>query len=243
MINVLFIRGLTREVGHWRGFEKKFQLKNPNTHTMAIDLPGSGEFYQMTSPTHIDQYVYFMRTLYLKNKKDGPVILIAISMGGMIALRWGEMFPEDIAKIYVINTSVSNFSGLTKRFNIPRFIKILPKLFGKNIRKKEKAVLELTTNLFKITEVELDFFESILKKHPISLKSSIAQILAASQFKLTKPLIAPVVVISSLNDRLVSSECSKSLSENLNVPIVVHPTAGHDLPLDDPDWLLSELRL
>ena len=242
-MNVLFIRGLTREVGHWRGFEKKFQLKNPNSNVMVIDLPGSGEFYQLTSPIHIDDYVHYVRNHFLQKKKDGLVVLIAISMGGMIALRWGELFPEEISKIFVINTSVSNLSNVFERFNILQFFKMLPNLLSSNIRKKEKAVLQLTTNHFNITDAELDFFEELQVKHPVSKKSALFQIWAASKYKLNDTLSVPVIVITSLKDGLVSSNCSKKISQKLKAPLIVHPSAGHDLPLDDPDWLLSELRL
>jgi hypothetical protein len=43
-------------------------------------------------------------------------------------------------------------------------------------------------------------------------------------------------------DRLAHPTCSGRLAEALAAPLVVHPTAGHELPLDDPDWLLAQLH-
>ena len=42
-------------------------------------------------------------------------------------------------------------------------------------------------------------------------------------------------------DRLVSPRCSQRLAAAWKVPLALHPSAGHDLPLDDPDWLLAQL--
>ena len=42
-------------------------------------------------------------------------------------------------------------------------------------------------------------------------------------------------------DRFVSSQCSRALASAWSVPLVLHPAAGHDLPHDDPDWVIARL--
>jgi hypothetical protein len=40
---------------------------------------------------------------------------------------------------------------------------------------------------------------------------------------------------------LVSPECSKKLAKHWGLPVLWHDRAGHDLPLDDPDWLVAQI--
>jgi hypothetical protein len=40
---------------------------------------------------------------------------------------------------------------------------------------------------------------------------------------------------------LVDPRCSQTLADCWNLPLAVHPVAGHDLPLDDGSWVLEEI--
>jgi pimeloyl-ACP methyl ester carboxylesterase len=48
-------------------------------------------------------------------------------------------------------------------------------------------------------------------------------------------------VIWSEKDRLVSSHCSQNIAKKFDASCFTHPTAGHDLPLDEPEWLTQIL--
>jgi hypothetical protein len=39
----------------------------------------------------------------------------------------------------------------------------------------------------------------------------------------------------------VSPACSQTLANKWQVPCLVHNQAGHDLPLDDGDWVLRAI--
>ena len=51
----------------------------------------------------------------------------------------------------------------------------------------------------------------------------------------------PLTVLASNGDRLCSPIASRRLAARLGAPLHVHPTAGHDLPLDDPDWVIARM--
>lgn len=238
-MRALFLRGLTREINHWNGLPEKFSSKT-GIPVLALDLPGAGMFHQMTSPKKLDLYVEFLRA---KIEKGSPLVLIGISMGGMIALRWATLYPHEVERVFIINSSASNLSSARERFNLSEWRVLLNILLTASAEKKERLILNLTTNKLNESEKEkiANFFVEVQRKHPVSIVSSLNQLWAASKFELFYPPKVPVVVIGAQGDRLVSPSCSKKLSEVLKAPLEVHPDAGHDLPLDAPDWLLSVL--
>jgi pimeloyl-ACP methyl ester carboxylesterase len=55
------------------------------------------------------------------------------------------------------------------------------------------------------------------------------------------PPSVPTLLLASAWDRLVSPICSQQLAVRWSLPIRLHPNAGHDLPLDDPDWVIRQI--
>lgn len=66
------------------------------------------------------------------------------------------------------------------------------------------------------------------------------QLVAAARY--CAPTAAPVdlvLLLGSQEDRLVSSQCSQAIAQAWGLPLQLHPWAGHDLPLDDPQWVID----
>lgn len=238
-MRALFLRGLTREIRHWDGLPEKFQAMT-GIPVITLDLPGAGVNAHLTSPKNINEYVEFLRQ---HMPPGGPIVLIGISMGGMIALRWAEMYPQEIQSVFMINSSAGNLSKPSERFNLSLWPTLLKVLMSRNHQNKEKLILDITTNkLSPERRLELSqYFEKIQLESPVSTVSKLNQILAARAFQVVNKVSVPVHIISSLGDRLVNPSCSKKLADLLKAQTHVHPDAGHDLPLDDPKWLLSVL--
>jgi len=104
-------------------------------------------------------------------------------------------------------------------------------------------ILRLTSNhAEKHTDV-LDAWLSFRRECPVSRRNAIRQLLAASQYR--APAIKPPVrmlILTSAADALVAPRCSKQLALQWQAEIVVHPTAGHDIPLDDGPWVAEQVR-
>ena len=67
--------------------------------------------------------------------------------------------------------------------------------------------------------------------------------MAASRYRLSRELPpVPVLVLGSAKDRLVDPNCSIQLARQANLPLKMHPDAGHDLPLDDPQWVVKSIK-
>ena len=57
----------------------------------------------------------------------------------------------------------------------------------------------------------------------------------------------PTLVLAATGDRLVSYHCSEAIARRLGLAIQVHrgegnEAAGHDLPIDAPDWVCSRMN-
>jgi pimeloyl-ACP methyl ester carboxylesterase len=238
-MRALFLRGLTREIRHWDGLPEKFQAQT-GVPVITIDLPGAGENADLTSPTKINDYVEFLRKSLPKGE---PITLIGISMGGMIALRWAEMYPKEVHKVFTINSSASNLSRPNQRFNFGHWRVVLKYLLSRDIENNEWLILTITTNMLsdKKKQELAKYFKQVQLAHPVARKSSVNQLLAARSFEIYSKILVPTHVIYSLGDRLVDPDCSKKLADVIKAQTHIHPEAGHDLPLDAPEWLLSVL--
>jgi pimeloyl-[acyl-carrier protein] methyl ester esterase len=84
----ILLRGLVREARHWEGFPARLAeaLGEP---ARALDLPGNGELWREASPVSIDAMVESLREQLQAQESPGPYRVLAISLGGMVALGWG----------------------------------------------------------------------------------------------------------------------------------------------------------
>jgi pimeloyl-ACP methyl ester carboxylesterase len=235
-------RGLIREAMHWADFPDTLQEQFPGCSVTTIDIPGAGAFYQQSSPLSVKKMVEKMRQIYLEKFQQGQEpILVAISLGGMIAAQWMKDHPADFEKAILINTSYGGISPVFKRLKPRAFTYLLkvPLLKG---RDKEAHILKLVTNHAHIFDKTLHLWDEIQKQRPVSLKNTFRQLVAGGTFRIGnfKPTI-PVLILASTNDRMVSVDCSRSISKSWNAPIYEHPTAGHDLTGDDPEWVARKV--
>ena len=240
-MNWLLLRGLGRHSGFWYEFPKQLKENVKDCdEVLMIDLPGmNGEETDFRSISDITDEI---RKQWLQKKGDKPWNILAISLGGMIALNWVHRYPDDFINIVTINSSESSTSPVYRRLT-PTALKYLIKILSdKNVRSREKKVLEVTTNMTSINEKILQDYEAIAKKSGHTGKLVLRQLYAASKFKAPKQIKIPYLVLTSDGDRFTSSTCSKALARKYDAKLFVHDRAGHDLPLDDPMWIIDKLQ-
>ena len=52
---------------------------------------------------------------------------------------------------------------------------------------------------------------------------------------------AALLVLASAADALVDPRCSQRVAQAWGCVLRTHPSAGHDLPLDDGEWVVREV--
>jgi len=236
-------RGLAREAAHWGDFISTLKTYFPGDKISCIDLPGAGEFVNTISPWSIEKIIPLMRLRFLTlRSSDAENILIAVSLGGMVATQWMKDFPEDFSRVILINTSFGDLSPIHKRLKPIPLLKLLTTPFLKSVI-REKIILSIVANNHHKAENTLHEWADINIKRPMKLENILGQIIAGKKFKLKffKPKI-PVLLMTSNQDKLVSPECSMKIAQFWNTQLIVHTTAGHDLTHDDPEWVCQQTR-
>ncbi|MEY4750430.1 MAG: hypothetical protein RIQ60_2644 [Pseudomonadota bacterium] len=243
----VLLRGLSRSVAHWGDFPQRLCERGLG-EVICLDLPGNGSLHELPSPTCIATTLADVRARLANALPQGdaphaPVHLLALSMGGMLACEWAQRWPQDLASLVLINSSLRGVSPLHQRLRPSAWVALLPLLLMPASAQRWETTLHALTSARTATRASVvaDWVE-LRQRQPVSRLNALRQLLSAARY--TAPALAPeppVLVLGSAGDRLVNPRCSRALARRWDATLQIHPDAGHDLPLDDPQWLLDRL--
>ncbi|WP_189387453.1 alpha/beta fold hydrolase [Bacterioplanes sanyensis] len=243
---LVLLRGLVRAQFHWGDFPLCLQQTLPHHTLWQPELPGNGELWQQTSPLSIPAMTDAIRRQLPEQR---PLHIIAISMGAMIASDWAKRYPHEVSELHLINTSFANLALPWQRMQPRALLKLLQAaLHWRPSRARlEAAIWQQTVNEIDVSKKDradcLADWTVFAHQHPLSIRNALRQLWAASRFR--GPLGAPcarTALYASQGDRLVNWRCSQRIAQQWHCPLHLHPSAGHDLPLQDPNWLLHQLQ-
>lgn len=239
-ISVFLLRGLAREVRHWGVFPEKLEAAQAGIEVIPLEMPGAGVLHKEKSPTAIGEYVERIRRQYLRHNINGRYnVLLGVSLGGMIAAQWIDTYPDDFQSAVLINSS-SSLSPPWKRITPAGSKAVIGGLLTRNIYRQERKIADIVCNL-ENTEKIARQWSDISKSAPIARSNVLRQLFAASAFSLPQTVEVPVLILSSIRDRLVSPACSHAIAEAWQCLLSSHDQAGHDLTTDDPDWCVFHI--
>lgn len=237
----VLLRGLVRGNGHWGNFLTVLKAINPRAEIEIYEIPGNGTRCQETTPLDPFEVIsdFRQRSEFVRNKE--PFILCGISLGGMLALKWVELFPEEIAKAFVVNSSLKSLSPFFHRLRFENYLLIMRIFLVRSSDVREHRILEITSNRNDLDPKIIDQLVTFSRNHPVSEWNVFRQLYLAGKIHISQNLNPSIKIIQSIQDRLVDPKCSQKIAEYLQAELIVHPTAGHDIPLDDPEWLAKQL--
>ncbi|WP_018989148.1 alpha/beta fold hydrolase [Aromatoleum toluclasticum] len=240
----IFLRGLTRERRHWGDFVDTFRRTVPDSRVVTIDLPGNGSLHQLNSPTDVREIAAYCQKTLSRLGIAPPYNLLAMSLGAMVAVAWAHAHPGEVARCVLINTSLRPFSPFYRRLR-PRCYPALLKLalFGGDGRAWEENILFLTSRLRVGAAEVLNAWIAFREEYPVTRKNAWRQLCAAARYRApNESPAAALLILASRNDGLVDVECSLALARAWNCAISIHPLAGHDIPLDDGQWVAEQVQ-
>jgi pimeloyl-ACP methyl ester carboxylesterase len=241
----ILLRGLTREQGHWGAFVPTLMAALPSgSQLLTPDLPGNGLLHAQTSPTRVEDMVEALRATLISQGHRPPYNVVAMSLGAMVTVAWAHAHPEELTRCVLINTSLRPFSPFWHRLqarNYPRIFKLL--LTRAGAEAWERAIMAMTTRHPANPQATLQNWLQLRAQHPVSTANGLRQLWAATRYRApqAKPPV-PMLILNALGDRLVHPSCSAALAQRWQVPLLRHPTAGHDLPLDAAPWAAQQIQ-
>jgi alpha-beta hydrolase superfamily lysophospholipase len=243
----LILRGLVREQRHWGDFPEHLRKSmldfDPGVEVHMLDFPGFGTESNRTSPFTIDEIVDDVRGRWLRIPKETnePCYLLAVSLGGMVAMNWSSRYPSDFSGVVLINSSATGLSPFTKRLKPGNYPRILSFFASDDVEMRERKILEMTTNLAgenlaRLAKRHTEFAKKVRKK------DALAQIVSAMRFKPPARIPIPLFVLGGKGDQLVDVSCSEKIASHFGGRLELHETANHDLATDDAPWIVGKLR-
>lgn len=238
----ILLRGLVREQRHWGAFPAQLQAALPAAVIVTPDMPGNGSRCRETSPATVPGMVEALRAELQARGIAGPVRVLALSLGGMVACEWRARYPREVECCVLVNTSMRPFSAFHERLRWPNYPAIVRELLSGNAASREALILRLTSTRHGGDAALLRQWAAWQREYPVTRANALRQLWAAARYR--APLQGqgcPVLVLNGRADQLVDPCCSERLARAWEAPLEQHPSAGHDLPLDEGEWVVRKV--
>ena len=243
-MHIILMRGLAREAAHWLDFPEQLQTAlGTECQLRLIDFPGCGQFCDLMalkSVAAMTDHARHKMGLPALATQGEQIYLVGISMGGMVALDWAQRFPEELRGVVLINSSTGN-QPLWWRLRPGTWLAVACALFSPS-RSREAQILKLVSNNPHDYAEHLKNWLRIQQLRPINRSTIISMLRAAAGFHPAPSCALKGLVLASEGDRMVSTRTSEDLAQQFNWPLAKHPSAGHDLPMDDPGWVAEQMN-
>lgn len=238
----ILLRGLMRDQRHWGAFPQQLVAALPDARVVPVDLPGNGALHAMRSPDTVEAMADHVRAQLWRQGLRPPYHLLAMSLGAMVTVAWAQRHPAEVAAAVLINTSLRPYSRFHERLQPVAWPTLLRLALGApSPATVEAAILRLTTRNPAAAEVLPDWI-AWRQRHPVRRGNALRQLWAAARFRAAEAApVPPMLLLNGAADRLVSPRCSARLASAWALPLRTHPDAGHDLPLDDGDWVAAQI--
>lgn len=242
MTTWVLLRGWAREARHWGDFASRLARQvGAGDRVLALDLPGNGVLHRQASPASVAALAAACRAELARQSVAGPYVPVAMSLGAMVALQWSQAASAEVAGCVLINTSVRGHGPFWERLRPRNYLRLMRLLWPASLQAREEQVLALTSGDPARHGGLPAQWARIARQHPVSWRNALRQLWAAAHHASPGRPTVPVLLLASAGDRLVSHRCSERLAACWNLPLALHPHAGHDLPLDDPEWVLAQI--
>ena len=239
----ILLRGLTRESRHWGDFPERLAQALPGADIVTLDFPGNGKLHALESLTTVEAMAEYCRQELARHGRPPPYRILAMSLGAMVAVAWTVGHPKDIERCVLINTSMRPFSPFHHRLRPGNYAHLLKLLaLGGEPLDWEGTILRMTSHHPADSGSVVKAWVAYREEFAVSRRNAMRQLLAAARFTApaAKPA-CPVLILASTRDALVNAACSRELADRWQCRIVEHPTAGHDIALDDADWVVRQV--
>lgn len=236
----VLLRGLAREARHWHDF--------PTVLAAAVgvgsgavecpDLPGMGTREACRAPASLEHTAADVA----RRTGAGPVALVGISLGGMVALEWARLDPANVSLVVAITPSDRQTAAPWRRLR-PRAVALGARIaVARSPRRREELAMELISarpdgdRQRQLTAVRAAWTAQRKPRSTVVVR----QLWASARWRAAEVPV-PVLVLGAAGDEMVHPDCSPRLARRLGAELAMHPWAGHEVTIDDPDWVADRI--
>ncbi len=241
----ILLRGLIRDSYHWGDFPLALEAAFAGAEVVCLDLPGNGSRWREHSPASVGEAVEVLRAGLRERGIPPPYRLLAISLGGMVALEWLCRYPQEVERACLINSSLGGLCRPWQRLRPANYALLLGLLLlPAALQWRERFIVHASCNQLgpaRRRQLALRWAEHA-RASPLFLGNALRQLWAAARYRAPAAVAGEVLLLSGAGDRLVNPICSRRMAARYGWALRVHPTAGHDLALDDPGWVIGQLQ-
>lgn len=238
----VLIKGIRQDARHWDATPQTFVDEGWGTEVLAVDLPGAGAEHLRSATWRVEAMAADVRRRWLERTSgEGPVVLLGLSLGGMVAAAWARRHPTELAAVVLGNTSFGRLSPPWQRLQLANLPTLVEAVTTRDPAVRERRVLKLVSacdNDERLARLiaRNDAFQAA---QPFRRANLARQVLAGGWFMGPERLEVPTAVLSGARDGFVDPRCSDALAAHLRAPLFRHPHAGHELTIDAPRWLME----
>ena len=241
---VILLRGLARWSQHWLGFEDL--LAGRGFRVITLDNRGFGKSEILRGKTFfsVHDMADDVAQVIAKEAPDGAHV-VGISLGAMIGLALASMKPQLVRSLIMVNSSVG--SSRIPRISTKAMLAILRILLlgARGYDSLARVLLGPTTSVETIKKLA-STWSSIDRLAGVPIQGLFKQLIAAKGFDGFVEMAAvncPVTIVRCDHDQFVDPRNSDFLQRQIkNSNIINHPTAGHELAIDDPEWFFRVIK-
>jgi len=243
---ILLLRGINSDSRYWLDFPDEF---NSDIEILIVDLPGTGNNSSSKTPLSISQHVNFLRNQIHPDHLSQGLHIIGLSLGGMIAIQWLSMFPNEIKSVSAMSSTGGKFYSSITRINPINWLKLsLSMTLDKILRTKKfpKTLVSIVTHLPENNDRQnwiASKFSYLGNENSVSIFSTLRQIIAAARwapdFSHYAHLGKRVLLLKAKYDRFIPPKAVNRLHSMIPNSQLYEIPAGHQISLSHPDEVIK----
>lgn len=246
-LNWLLLGPLARECAFWDGASEQLvehlQAVQPQARLFELDLPGTGNQWREPSASHVGLLLNQLRERVQQAGLTGPFGLIASSWAGCLATEWARQYPAEVGALVLISPAMRPFTHVLRSVRPGLWSTALALLLGRRSPlDRDRRLWRSHTRLRTPSADLLQQWRDLRRAHPTRARTGIAQVLAVWRYESSRRRPhTRVLLLAGKGDEWMDWRVSAAISRAWGAALRLHPEAGHDLLLDDPQWVARSL--
>lgn len=242
-LNWLLLGPIARECATWgdapQHLLQQLRAVQPQVGLFQLDLPGTGRLCGERSPDRIEDLVDGLRGRVRAAALPGPWGLMASSWASCVAAEWARRYPDELGAIVLVSPAMRPFTKVLRSVPTGLWGQALTKLLGRRaFWRRDAVVWNGQTQLRRASADSLSRWRELRRQHPVRARNGWRQMMAVWRFETSKRRPHPhVLLLAGKGDAWIDWRVSAAISRAWGAAVRVHPEAGHDLLLDDPQWV------